>query len=135
MEKSEQQYRDELKSDPGNPGFVDFAALLVKQERFLEAVDVCLAGLSSNPACHAGRLMLARVLYRMKYFPFAVRELVTLCADFPESEALRRLLEKLSAGTVVAQPAPGAESTVAEAEFDFEGIEALEEEKKKGPAN
>jgi hypothetical protein len=52
-----------LKADPGNPLFASFAESLRQEGRHQEAMAVCFTGLSANPSCHGGRLVLARCFY------------------------------------------------------------------------
>jgi len=81
MEKTEQACRDLLKVDPGNPEFVDFAAALVRQGRFLEALEVCLADCRLIRVSHRPVDACAGIISN-EISPFAIRELTTLCADF-----------------------------------------------------
>jgi hypothetical protein len=98
--------------------------------------------LTKNPNCHRGRLVLARLYYDAGYIPFAVTELEKLCRYLPESQALRRLLLKLSPEAKIEElkPAEGAantpttSATVAETDFSFEDLDLIEEaEKEKKP--
>ncbi len=134
---SESDFTERLSKDPGDSIFVDYAVKLAGSDRHLEALEVCLRGLSANPGCHSGRLMLAKEFYSLGFTPFAIREVRDLCAKIPESESLRRLLNKLSGGAVSAigseNDAKGNETTVAEADFDMDDIEELEKDSKKNP--
>ncbi len=128
MEKSAQ---DILAEDPGNPFFADYAEQCRGASRFAEAVSVCLKGLSANPSCHTGRLVLARVLFENDCVPYAVEELEKLRIALPDNKFIPRLLDKIApAETHAAVPAAaaGAAETVAETEFSFEDIELLEED-------
>jgi len=87
--------RARLKQDPGDPTFADLAQLLRKEKKYEEARSVCYQGLSSNPAAHRGRLVLAWIYYDEEYFPFAIREILALRNTFPESDVVLKLLTAL----------------------------------------
>ena len=91
---------------------------------------VCFNGLAQNPAHHKGRLVLARIHYELGQIPFAIREITELCRALPDSKSLKRLRDKLAPETApAASPAAGtAEETVAEADFDFEELEMIEDD-------
>jgi hypothetical protein len=124
----EEQLRETLAADPGNPAFVDLAALLMAKEAFAEGIQVCLRGLSVNPDCHKGRLLLAHLMFRSGFIPFAAREVAYLCQMFPEHSYLASLLAKLDPGFV--QPANAAEPLagreVADVEFDPDALDGIE---------
>ncbi|MCB0310703.1 MAG: hypothetical protein KDD42_05680 [Bdellovibrionales bacterium] len=129
-------YQNILAEDPGNPVFAEYADSLRRRKQFAEAFEVCFKGLSVNPACHLGRLILARAFYDCNHLSFAVREVNHLCNECPDLPALKRLLSALSPD---AEPnidrAPTAqeessveEEIVAETDFDFEELELIEDE-------
>ncbi len=133
-----------LQNDAGNPIFVDVAESYRSNGEMREALDVCLKGLSANPSCHLGRLVLARVFYERGDLPFAAREVRELCSQLPEIESLRRLFKSLApdgqhevplSAQISSQPVPvkvepSGNDTVAEAEFDLDEIDILEEDLK-----
>ncbi|RMG44745.1 MAG: hypothetical protein D6719_01310 [Candidatus Dadabacteria bacterium] len=137
MALDENQFKELLKEDPGNAEFAEFSDYLRRKKRFLEAFDVCFAGLSANPSCDHGRLVLARTFYDCGYYWFAVRELKMLQEKHPFNKSIKRLLKYLTGSEVVNESSPEAspsqsaaesEDTVAEAEFDFEDLDLIEEE-------
>ena len=66
-------------SDPGAAEFVELAQMLSEDEKTrLEAREVCIRGLGSDPKNLKGRLLLARLYYQEKLYEFCVRELVEL---------------------------------------------------------
>ena len=135
MTRTENDFVSLLAEDKGNPEFADYAAMLMKGGRDREALDVCLAGLSANPSCHSGRLVLARVFFRLKFVPFAIREISYLCNELPESNSMKRLLEKISGVAVSASQVvtpKGQVETIAEAEFDMDAIEDIDIEDETG---
>ena len=126
-----------LEADPGDPIFAAHANSLREEGALDKALFVCLAGLSSNPACHQGRLVLARIFYEQGFHPFALREVERLHHDLPKNEAVRRLLEAISPDQVAPEGAAedrgkaeesADEATVAEAEFDFDVLEEMMDE-------
>ncbi|MBX7138240.1 MAG: hypothetical protein K1X83_09670 [Oligoflexia bacterium] len=128
-----------LERDPGNPLFARQAEELRKAGALNEALLSCLKGLSHNPACHEGRLVLARVLFQLDFIPFAVREVQELRKAFPQSRSVEKLLMAIAPDIAVqpgaekeAEQAPAGESdgTLAEADFDIEDLELIEKEKK-----
>lgn len=140
-----------LAENPGDPAFVEQAGALFEQGKELEAIEVCLAGLSASPELHRGRLLLAKILFSKSFIPFALRELRYLNKALPENEPIRKLLEKLSLSSSdtesvessVAESAViqgetsdegGAEGsepeevTVAESDFDLDELDLIMEE-------
>ena len=119
-----------LAESPGNEVFADYAENLRKESRLQEAIQVCLAGLSANPACVRGRLALARVMYQNGYKPFALRELDILHEMLPNNKSVARLIELVREETEVSLlgsegATVGAEEKVmAATEFDIEDFEA-----------
>ena len=129
MEPTEKDLRAMLASDPGNKAFVELVDILRSEGRYLEAIEVCLAGLSSSPDTHKGRLLLARLFYDRGFTPFALREISYVASAIPENDALKKLVQKLSPGYMeAATVATAPESTVAEAEFDFTDLDLIEED-------
>lgn len=138
MDFDESHYLKILEEDSGDPVFAEYAEHLRREGRPLEALNVCLKGLSGNPSCHKGRLALARVFYEQEYFPFARRELEQLAQELPENQSLKRLLEKFSIEAAAAESKKGFkgsqggmsedDSVVAEADFDFECLDLLDED-------
>ena len=127
---TEETYIERLQRDPGDECFVDYADYLRMHQRFLEAMGVCVAGLSSNPAFKRGRLVLARIFFDAGFLPFAVREVEELLHQSPENPALKRLLEVMlqdkpseEAGDEEASAGPPADDIVAEVDFDIEDID------------
>ena len=114
----------------GAPEFVTLAEVRRSEGDLKNAAHVCFAGLSADPGNHQGRLLLARVLFELEYLPFAVKELVDLKNAHPDSKALERLLEKLAPDQLVNQSSPDSigEEVIAEADFEFDILEELEED-------
>ena len=123
-----EEIQEILTKDPGNAVFIQHAESLRQEGKYDLAITICLKGLSANPNAHRGRLVLAHALYQMNCLPFAISQLQLLAEALPEDKVIRRLLEKLSHGTIVSGEGNAASSeTRAEAEFDFEEIDLLEE--------
>lgn len=135
---SEDQYKQLLAVEPGDDVFVDYADLLRRTGRLPEALVVALTGVTHATDHTRGRLLLSRIYYELGLLPLAVVEVKRLQAEHPELRFLKQLLLKLapdekvseaveeSAPTEGAAPAGSNESTLAEGEFDFEGLEELE---------
>jgi len=121
---NEETYRTRLQEDPGDPLFAEFADLLRGEKRYSEAFEVCFQGLTANPQCHRGRLVLARLFYEKLHWPFAVRELRELRLALPENPHLQRLLERLQPGS---EGGEEVQVTVAERDFDMTDITILDE--------
>lgn len=124
-----------LEKDPGNVLFYDLAVGLSIEGNLLDAIEVCLRGLSVNPSFHKGRLLLARLYYDCGFIPFAVRELEFLLGACPNSRSIRRLVERLSPGSQSLKDRPAdfgqaPDGTMAEGDFDMADLDALDEEKK-----
>lgn len=126
-----------LAVDPGNSVFEEFAEFLRSTKAYSEALSVCLAGLSANPAAHRGRLILARVFYEQGFMPFAARELAVLHHELPQNRAIKKLLSELAPEYVAEMQASGfqaksgAETTVAETELDFDILATLGTDREK----
>ena len=108
--------------------FVERASALYAEGESAAALNLCIDGLSSYPNEARGRLLLARIFYEQGRIPFAVREVRELCSEHPDVKALSRLLEALAPGAASVAQSVGSASTVAEAEFDIDLLDA--EEKK-----
>lgn len=135
--------------DPGNQQFAAYADHLRTKGKALEAIEVCLAGLSANPCCHQGRLVFARVLCEQSYLPFAINELEILYKALPDNKPIKKLLDKLSPTstkalepkarehdphdqpTIASNQSPiSTTQTIAEAEFSFDDMDLLESQDK-----
>jgi predicted Zn-dependent protease len=116
-----------LSKDPGHSSFVEYAEKLRMEGRNEACIITCIKGLSVNPNAHKGRLVLARALYQMNCVPFAVEQLKLLNIALPENIAIKRLLDKLSPGSTAVSDAQAAELTEAEAEFDFDDMDLLDD--------
>jgi predicted Zn-dependent protease len=132
MSDKEDKVREKLKQDPGNPLFAEFAEYLRKKQCDSEAITVCLTGLSNNPSCHLGRLVLARLYCSLGYIPFAARELETLYEANTKNESLARLVRLLNP-TYQEKPTEssrskdtGNETMIAETSFDLDDFDLLE---------
>jgi predicted Zn-dependent protease len=132
------ELRATLDEDPGSPLFVDLAERLRAEGEGAQAMLVCLGGLSASPANTVGRLLLARLYYEYGYVPFAVREVKILLDNYPQNQAIRKLLLKLAPDeklenyqdqTPAEETALPADTTIAEAEFDFSQLEELDGDK------
>ena len=127
-----EQFIEILENDPGNPVFLEYAESLRSEGRLTEALIVCLSGLSKNFSLHRGRLLLARLFFEQGFYPFAAREISYLARYFPSNTAIQKLHQKLSFAALAADD--GSDSVqpqtdiVAEADFDVEDIEGLDEE-------
>ena len=125
-----------LINDPGNPEFADYAEGLRRSGNFSEAMNICLRGLSANPACHKGRLILARVYFDQKLMPFALKELEQLQGELPENKLVSKLLDSIAPGnrTPKAHAGPDRTSTetetIAEADFAFDDLDLIEEDQR-----
>ena len=124
-----------LESDPGNPEFADYANELRHGGKLSDALLVCLRGLSANPACQRGRLILARTYVDLKLIPFALRELEQLQAEMPQNQLIPRLLSTIDPGhkAQASSVEPGSTDspeaeTIAEAEFGFDELDLIEED-------
>jgi predicted Zn-dependent protease len=129
---NEDRFRALLEAEPGNPAFADYAAMLVAQERLLDAIVVCLRGLSRNPELHRGRLLLAHALFRSGFTPFAAREVQLLCERMPTNQALRDLYSKLAPHaplTAGVSEEEVAREEVGDVEFDVDLLEELDKKR------
>ncbi len=133
MAKSTNELWESIAEDPGNPAFADLAEQLRGEGKLSETIEVCLAGLSSNPSCFKGRLVLARAFLQKGFVPFAQREIEQLCVALPDNTALQKLADKLdvrpaasTGGTSSSVKTSNLDSLVAEAELNFDDIELIE---------
>jgi lipopolysaccharide biosynthesis regulator YciM len=131
------EYPSILETDPGNPEFADYADKLRRSSQFGEAMIVCLKGLSANPACQRGRLILARTYFDQKLIPFALKELEQLLIEIPDNQLLAKLISTIAPGhklpsspSTVGEPVSTEAETVAEAEFAFEELDLIEEDQR-----
>ncbi len=132
MDPKEKSLLDNLKKDPANPIFAEYAEYLRRKKRWWDAIEVCMEGLSHNPSVLAGRIVLARIYYQKGWLPFAVRELELIYSERPDSAETVSLLKKLSPdfqensykntdkrdGTVSKE-----DTVIAETEFDLGDLE------------
>lgn len=118
-----------LRADPGNPVFAECAEELRLSGHWLEGIRVCLSGLSANPSCHRGRLVLARIYFEQGFIPFSVREVELLRKSLPELKSIQRLYDRFYPGG--APIGETGDTTVAESDFDISEIELVEENKEK----
>jgi len=131
---SEAEIKDILDKYPGDPVFVSYSDNLRIIGNLSDALCVCMAGLSASTDDVKGRLVLAQIFYDLGFLPFAIRELKELNRTLPENESIKRLLAKVAPGeqkfAQADEPNPGGgeEATVAEADFDFDEIDLLEDD-------
>lgn len=119
--ESDNHFKRLLEEDPGNEVFSEYAEILRCQGRHYEALDVCLAGLSVNPSCHPGRLLLARIFYERGFTAFSARELKELVLALPEQKSLKRLLEEIAPELLSnASEQNNKEKELAEADVDVD---------------
>ena len=117
--------------NPGAPEFYLLADKLRQEGFFKEAIHVALAGLSVDSGNQQARLLLARLYFEQRYIPFAIREIEDLQRAHPESSALKSLLEKLDPGHSIKDRGTtqgNVEEVIAEADFDFDILEELEDD-------
>lgn len=132
MIDTEPDYQVVLAEDPGNPLFADLAEELRAKQNWFDAIQVCLSGLSSNPSCARGRLVLAQIYFDQGYLPFARREVAELVASHPQLSSLRRLWEQLGGGLMhegseLSSLDIGDGKIVAETEIDLGEIDLTED--------
>lgn len=125
------EYTEILGKDPGNPVFAEYAEELRAGGERTKALEVCLAGLTANPSCPRGRLVLARVYYELGFFPFAQRELDQLSKEMPDSKLVAKLIERLredSGGSPSAEVTGAKQEVVADVEVDIGDLDQIEVE-------
>ena len=127
-QKSEDEIRRELEENPGSPVFSDYAESLRERGELSAGLHTCLLGLSSNPAHHLGRLVLARIFFDAGYYPFCVRELKELLRAFPDNQSLASLLKRIAPESETGERASQSLATMAEAEFEFDELELIGQE-------
>lgn len=120
---TEEAIRAKLQTNPGDPLFADLVELLREQKQYQEAIFICLSGLSANPLCYKGRLLLARILHECNFFPFAIRELRDLMNDLPQNNTIKRLTEVMAQQSDSTVLNTEGEETLAETEFDVDDME------------
>jgi len=131
---SEGEIKGILDNNPGDPVFVSYSDNLRIVGNLADALRICMAGLTASPDDVKGRLVLAQIFYDLGFLPFAIRELKELNRTLPDNESIKRLLSKIAPGEQKFRaadepnPAHGEEATVAEAEFDFDEIDLLEDD-------
>ena len=128
--------RERVSNNPGDPVFAELASELIRTQQYQEALNVCLTGLSANPECHMGRLMLGQVYFKLGYIPFAAREIEHLCREFSENTPLVKLYEKLVPGGGVPQALKKGEGEaeeieIADAEFEIDALSLLDSKETK----
>lgn len=131
MAKSLVELETAVADNPGTPEFVDLAHELSKAGRAERAISVCLAGLTRDPSNLQGRLLLARIYFEQGYVPFAAREVQELVKLHPGSNALQHLAAKLDPSYVDLEARSETESdeqVVAEADFEFDILDELDDE-------
>jgi hypothetical protein len=125
----EDELRLRVQQNPGDPAFADLIALLMARDAFGEAILVGLKGVSSNPDCHKGRLLLAHALFRAGCVPFAAREIGELITEFPDKVHLKNLLNRLRPDSVTSGVLAGEAleegKEVADIEFDPDALDEL----------
>lgn len=124
---------ENLKDEPGAPGFIDLCEQLIGQGKLLEALYVALRGVSHSDDSAEGKLLLAKIFFKIDCIPYAVREVEELHQQLPQIDSLSRLLEKIAPERVTTpgqqqQLSPDREETLAEGEFDFSEIELMDED-------
>lgn len=143
------ELEQQVKADPSCDAYVELAQLLsVKPESRIQAREVCFRGLTANPSNAMGRLVLAKLFYLDGMMEFCARELRQLrqISSAPSLDKLLRALgereeaEKQCPGEQVSSAETAAKSSelaadeelvVAEADFDLDFSEAIEELEKK----
>lgn len=131
--RSEEELRIEVNRDPGAPSFFELGELLRLRGDLAEGLLVCVKGLSRNPASAQGRLVLSRIFMDLGALTFAVRELEQLCVELPANKTIRRLLECIAPGSagLLAKTEQKLPETVAETDFSFDELDAIESDSKK----
>lgn len=112
-----------VSGDPGDPAFADLADAYRRRGDYQGAFDLCLNGLTANPDCIRGRVVLARLFYERLHFSFAARELREVYQALPGNPYARKLLEALSAED---RFSPGHEDegrVLAEVEFSLHSLD------------
>jgi predicted Zn-dependent protease len=114
-------------ADPGDSAFAELADIYRRSGDYGGALDLCYNGLSANPECHLGRVVLARVFYERLQFPFAIRELRELAVLDPKNIFVSKLLSMLApSGEPYISSPDSVSRPMAEAEFSFEDLSAID---------
>jgi hypothetical protein len=114
-------------ADPGDSAFAELADIYRRGGDYGGALDLCYNGLSANPACHLGRVVLARVFYERLQFPFAIRELRELYLLDPKNIFVSKLLSMLSPSEEhYFGSSDSAACPMAQAEFSFQELAAID---------
>lgn len=95
-----------VSGDPGDPVFAELADLYRRRGDYQGAFDLCFNGLTANPDCVRGRIVLARLFYERLHFSFAARELREVCQALPGNVFARKLLQAISPGDAFSPPSP-----------------------------
>lgn len=122
-----------LSQDPGNSIFADYADILHRDGRSESGIMISLRGISANPSCYKGRLILSKIFFDLGFTPFCIEQLLILRRALPENKSLVKLLERLAPDIEMSKETDRPEETYAEAEFDFEDIELIDQENKEIP--
>lgn len=89
------ELKHKFRENPGDPIFAEYAECLRQVKRYSVAISVCLKGLTLNPTCDRGRLVLSRIYYDCGYRQFAINELSFLYQKYPENLYIERLLSQI----------------------------------------
>lgn len=126
------QWKESLQEDAGSPVFVELAESLREEGKVLEALEVCLKGLSVNESNDLGRLLLAKLYYELEAPPFALKELKELNQRGVGGDSLRKLISAIGGEAVfnenVEETTQANVETVAEAEFEFDDLDFSDED-------
>lgn len=115
-----------ISDNPGDPAFAELADVYRRRGDYQGAFDLCLNGLTANPACIRGRVVLARLFYERLHFPFAARELREVCTTLPANPYARKLLEALSPENALSPASVELGKVLAEVEFNFNSLDLSE---------
>lgn len=122
--------------DPGDPAFAELADAYRRRGDYQGALDLCFNGLTANPGCLRGRVVLARLFYERLHFPLAVRELLEVLRTVPGNPYARKLLQALAPTEYLSTAGQGrissdhsaASEVIAEAEFDLSSLDLFKED-------
>lgn len=117
-----------VSGDPGDPAFAELADVYRRRGDYQGAFDLCLNGLTANPECIRGRVVLARLFYERLHFPFAARELRELCLALPANPYARKLLETLSPEDGLSPASQDVGKVLAEVEFSLDSLDLSEKD-------
>lgn len=114
-------------ANPGDPAFAELADIYRRSGDYGGALDLCFNGLSVNPACQIGRVVLARVFYERLQFAFAIRELRELALLNPNNIFVSKLLSILAPfGEDRNVSSDSLARPMAQAEFNFQELAAID---------